>query len=416
MEQVTVQNCVIRAPVVVTDAATVMVAACDQRRAIAAKEALEDCAPSWAIATAIAADMLHQPGDRRDYDILIVDSTDPSINTLEWLEFVAKEFPSAIRIVLGDPAQGPLDLPVISAAHQVLSRNDAGEVLAKAISRVLSLRRMLEVEQTNTAVCGIDLLPVLPHVYLEFVRAAQTDGVELPVLAAIIEKDVALSAKVLQLVNSAFFGLRTEVKTLEHAVSVLGLEMVSALVTTTTAFSTLSNQESIRFSEALWIHSRQVGDLAERFLSAETDDSLHVEAIQSSLLHDIGRLVIHHCMPRSALIINDLISRDGADPRRAEKAIVGGTHEQIGAYLLSLWGIPEPTVEVVLLHHDLEAAAESGNKVLAAVAVANCMVPTDGDYSDQAVVRRADAANLTDHFPDAKVSAWIEQAIELMNE
>lgn len=416
MEQATVQKDVIRAPVVVTDAASVMVVGRDQRQAMACRDVFDVGVPNWAITTATTADVLHEPGERRDYDIILIDSADQSADMLGLLELVAREFPSSIRIVLGDPALGPLDLPIINAAHQVLARDEAGDVLAKAISRVLSLRRLLEAEQTNSAVCSIDLLPVLPHVYLEFVRAAQTDGIELHVLAGIIEQDVALSAKVLQLVNSAFFGLRTEVKTLEHAVSVLGLEMVSALVTTTTAFSTLSDRETIRFAEALWIHSRQVGDLAERFLSAETDDSLHVEAIQSSLLHDIGRLVIHHCMPRSARIIDDLVGRDGADPRRAEQAIVGGTHEQIGAYLLSLWGIPATTVDVVLSHHDLEAAAGSGNKVLTAVAVANCLVPSDGDYSQEGVERRANDANLNGFFAQTQVGAWVEQAIALMNE
>jgi len=416
MEAATAQRAPFTTSAVHLQPASILIVGPDQQYIDRYREALEPGAPSWSVSTSSAEDVIAGRLDISGHDVFLVDYANLDADGVGLLKLIRKDCPSAIRIVLAEPTLGPPAIDVMNVAHQALPRQNSEGLPVRAVTRALSLRGLLQAEQTEAAVGNIDMLPALPQVYIEFVRAAQTDGVELPVLAGIIEQDVALSAKVLQLVNSAFFGLRSHVKTLEHAVSVLGIEMVSALVTSTTAFTTLTDRSNVRFAESLWIHSRHVGDFAERFLTGESDESLHVEAIQASLLHDIGRLVIQHSMPRSAKLIDDLVRHDGALLRKAEKAIIGGTHEEVGAYLLSLWGFHERTVDVVLRHHDLEAAAESGCKVSIVVAVANCLAPADGDYSDEAVARRGEEFCLKDFFAEDQVEMWIHQAIELMNE
>jgi HD-like signal output (HDOD) protein len=166
----------------------------------------------------------------------------------------------------------------------------------------------------------------------------------------IIEQDVAMAAKVLQLVNSAFFGLAQRVTTLEAAVGYLGMETIKNLALASEAFRVFVPHPHIPLSEceAIQRHAHRTAAIAAVLpLERETRDATLVAA----LLHDVGSLILAGKMPDAFCDARKLAAERGCKVFEAEEELLGTSHAEIGAYLLGLWGLPNIAVEAIAHHH-----------------------------------------------------------------
>jgi putative nucleotidyltransferase with HDIG domain len=189
----------------------------------------------------------------------------------------------------------------------------------------------------------------------------------------IISKDVGMSAKILQLVNSSFFGLTAHVSSPARAVSLLGLETVKALVLGVKIFSQFSGSDLPGYSIAnLWNHSLATACLAKnlaehlKLQQPEVDDSF-----LGGLLHDIGKLVLLDRLPAVCHEVLRVQSSAGSPLFDAEQEIMGTTHAQVGAYLLGIWGFSESIVEPIAFHHHPGDSSNHNPGILTAVHLAN---------------------------------------------
>src|ERR1039457_6989322 len=166
-------------------------------------------------------------------------------------------------------------------------------------------------------------------------------------------RDMWMTAKVLQLVNSAFFGLRREITNPVDAVVYLGMETVRALVFTASAFSQFRLSSRDHFSiEELQQHSLAVGTLARQIANSMGLSAAAVDhAFVGGLLHDIGKLVLASNYPEQYQEILRRAHEGSFRMRDAECDTFGTSHAEIGAYLLWLWGLPDPVAEILALHH-----------------------------------------------------------------
>ena len=164
----------------------------------------------------------------------------------------------------------------------------------------------------------------------------------------IVEPDLGISSKLLQLVNSAFFALPREVVSLHEAVAYLGLDNVRAVVTSVELFDALANgAEAEKLAGRLQAHSLGVMQLARHLLSRARRPS---DLFLGALLHDLGLLAA------AALVLElwSSLADAGTGPWTLDKErrVLGATHADIGAYLLCLWGMSYGAVEIVDRHHD----------------------------------------------------------------
>ena len=216
-------------------------------------------------------------------------------------------------------------------------------------------------------------LPPLSQVGLEIARLGERDDLSASDLARLISKDPALAAKVLRIANSPFYGLRTQVKTLDHAIMVLGQISIVSICAAFTLLGALKMPHAVgheRYeSQALRSHSVLTAILA-RWL-AQRFASPHVPVEDSffgGLLHDIGELGIAVYYGKHLGAIREYEQEHPeAACYQAEHAILGFDHQELGAEVLHYWHLPHLYIEIARHHHDAAYAVDAGEGMMVAL-------------------------------------------------
>jgi putative nucleotidyltransferase with HDIG domain len=285
-------------------------------------------------------------------DVLVTDMRMPGMDGWELLTETKRRCPGTVRLILSGHAEASSIMRAVGTAHQYLAKPCDSAALKAAISEAYALRELLSSERLAHLVGRVGLLPSLPQGFQELLECLRRPDASIADAARIISRDVAMTANVVKLVNSAFFGLRQPITTADRAVAHLGLDTIGALVLGHGAFNRNVPSAITGFSlEDLWRHSLEVGAAArsiallEKFSQAEAD-----EAFLAGMLHDVGKIVF---ATRPAMV---------SDSRRpSEKtawADMQTHHAEVGAYLLGLWGFPNSIVAAVAYHHADRAGGE----------------------------------------------------------
>lgn len=309
------------------------------------------------------------------YDVLVTDVRMPGMSGIELLEQVVKLHPQVIRMVLSGTADIELTMQCVSLSHQYLLKPCDAQTLRVTVHRAFCLRELLHNPALRGLLSQMQALPSIPAVYGELIATLRSGDPSPQAVGRMMAQDMGMTAKVLQLVNSAYFGMRREIANPVDAVVYLGMDTVRALVFTASAFSRFQLRGRSSFSiENLQQHSLAVGTLARKIalsmgLPAATVDHVFV----GGLLHDIGQLVLVCHYPEKYEEILRRVRQNSVPICDAECAIFGSSHAEIGAYLLWLWGLPDPVAEILALHHRPSRDADASPAV-AAVHLANALV------------------------------------------
>ena len=270
----------------------------------------------------------------------------PGMEGVNLLARLRDEYPSVARIVVAPPPAVAVGFRIADLAHQVIPAGSPPERLAEALDRTLRLREMLADDRLQAMAGSVDGLPSLPRIYGDLTAALESPNCGAAEIAAVVCRDPALAAKVLQLVNSSFFGLPRQVTGLPEAVAFLGVATLRSLVLSTEAMSLF--RPAARAAgldvDALSVRAAATATTAARVAGPDTKS----DAFTAGLLSDVGLL---------------LLAAKAPELLRQDEAHWGFTHAAAGAYLLGLWGLPSAVVEAVAFHHD---PAVVGAEVVAA--------------------------------------------------
>ncbi|MER3428458.1 MAG: two-component system response regulator [Pyrinomonas sp.] len=326
------------------------------------------------------------------FDAVVINPQSTVVSGAAFLAEVMRRHPRTVRIVLSDRIGQEELVRWLGPAHRRLSRSCSTSELEDALERACALRDLLTNESLQRIVSQINSLPSLPAVYAELVEELQTAQPSVRKIGEIIARDVALTAKVLQVVNSAFFGLRRRITSPAEATMFLGLDAIVSLVLAINVFSQFEAQRLPRFSPtALWTHSLQTGLFAKRIASLERQSDKNAEeAFTAGLLHDAGKIVLATALPEWYEQALALMRKEELSFAEAEREVFGTTHAEVGAYLFGLWGLPDQIVEAVAFHHRPQDAKANDFCALTAVHVANAIehegraerAQIDADYLD----------------------------------
>jgi putative nucleotidyltransferase with HDIG domain len=306
------------------------------------------------------------------FDVVISDAYMPKMDGAHLLKSVRDRFPSVVRIVLANRKELDAALRAVPVAHQFLVKPCDPETLRVAVKRATSLSEVLNNKLLANIVGSVQDVPVLPRIYLDLRHALADPDVPLKSIVRIVEQDVGISAKILQLVNSAFFGLPREITSLQTAVSYIGMQLLQNLVLSAEVFHVFDITKPVRgFSfEEVHMHSQLVAKIAGRIPAPA---AIHGAAIIAALLHDVGKLVLAMRSPDHLARALREAREDRVPVYAAEEALIGISHAEVGAYLLSLWGLPSPVVEAVAHHHRPERLPVDSLDAVAIVHIANAL-------------------------------------------
>ncbi len=304
-------------------------------------------------------------------DVVVTDMRMPGIDGAALLEQVARRWPAVIRMVLSGQTDDEAAARAIPVAHQFIMKPCAGPVLCSIIDRACSLRDLLGSSSLREMVGTVDTLPPAPGTYVALGIALRSASTSVDDIAAVIQRDAALTAKLLQLVNSAFFGPPREVSSISQAVALLGAGRIRSLALAHEIFGGGHVAGRGLALEQEQEHALAVAALAQEMVETRAE----VDAVLTAgLLHDVGKLILAGRPGGEFQADLERSRREQRPLHSIEREVRGVTHAEVGAYLLGLWGLPHVVVEAVAHHHTSEQLPEEGRRIAAATQVADALV------------------------------------------
>lgn len=308
-----------------------------------------------------------------EFDVVVSDMRMPGMDGAELLTVIQQRFPHSIRIMLTGQADDASTLRTIGVAHQFLAKPCDPEKLKNILLRASALHRLMIDGKLKDIISSIDKLPSHPTIYAKLQQEIRDPEPNLDAIGEIISLDIAMTAKIMQLVNSAFFGLYQKVESPAKAVKLLGLDTIKALVFGSQIFSEIKISAQLFSTEFLWMHSMTVGTLAKMIAESETAEKEIIDnSLIAGVLHDIGKLILVSRLESRYSDAVSLARQEHITLHQAEKILFKATHCDMGAYLTGLWGFNSDIVEAIGFHHQLGDAAGSFSPTLA-VHIANVM-------------------------------------------
>ncbi len=286
-------------------------------------------------------------------DLIVSDLKMTGMDGYELLRTVRDKYPSMIRVVLsGNFDEGMLlKVQQKSLARLYLLKPWHNEELLGSIRQLFEVEKMLQKRNLLVMINKIGTLPSPSKTYNRF-KALVEQGAGLKEIASVLEEDLSIAAKILQIANTAFYGARTG--SVKQAITYLGITNTSNIVLSANIIDGLNpqTQSGRNAAEIIWKHSDSTNKITmylhKRLLNAQIPDTSAV----AGLLHDVGRVVLHNtCVQESRKLFSAMRNEDlyeyfeKSEPRHV-------THQEVGGYLLKWWELPYPIVEAALFHHD----------------------------------------------------------------
>ncbi|NOX33689.1 MAG: HDOD domain-containing protein [Deltaproteobacteria bacterium] len=288
------------------------------------------------------------------FDVIVSDMRMPDMDGPSLLKIVHDKYPTMVRIILSGHSDREMIMKTVKSAHQYLSKPCEKKVLVTAITRSCSLRDLLNQKALQKLLGGIETMPSIPSLYGRIMKELKSKGASASSVGDIISKDMGMTAKVLQLVNSSFFGMPRHISNTGEAVVLLGIDVVKTLVLGIEVFSKFSKKTlSVISVEKVHDHCVRTGIIAQNIARVEKMDKEKADnAMIASILHDIGKLLLVEYYIDDYKDVIKIIQEKRIPLFEAEREIFGITHAETGAYILGLWGLPENIVEGIAFHHN----------------------------------------------------------------
>jgi HD-like signal output (HDOD) protein/ActR/RegA family two-component response regulator len=308
------------------------------------------------------------------FDVVVTDLTAPEADGLQFLSQVVFHQPDCPRIMIASEADR-VKIACLLVGHRYFSKPCDVDALRDLLLRLASFRDVVCNDKIRRLIGGLGSLPGPPETFLKLEKLLESRAAPLQEVAELVEQDPVLTAKLLQIVNSAHIGSSTRVFSVITAVQMLGLGMVRVLALGLHTFTAYNRRAGKNPPPSdLWDHSLRVATNARRIARANRFAHAVCErAFLAGLLHDVGRIVVHASAPQECAEIQELVRRCEIPSVIAEAQRFAATYADIGAYLLALWGIDDETTAIVQYLDRLNEFSGHDANALAAVHVAHAL-------------------------------------------
>lgn len=303
------------------------------------------------------------------FELVVADMRMPGMSGATLLRIIRERRPQTVRFVLSGHSDQDMVISSVRNAHRFLSKPCPFDEIMEAIREVHDIIERYQNPEIRRVAGHVDALPVLPATFERLTRGIeQSEAIEH--IGDIVSRDVGLTAAILKIVNSTFFG-KAHARDPVQAVTYLGRELLANLVLKQNIFKEFDVGRFEGFSlDKLWEHGLNVGHCC-RSLCRETHlDIPEEDCFTTGLLHDVGKIIIADSLPKQFREILNLASSTDMSVSEAEAQILGFTHADLGAYLLCIWGYPQDMVWAVARHHD-PIRQEGDNRLLSMLHAAN---------------------------------------------
>lgn len=370
----------------------------------------------WEVFTAKNATEALERMSQTELEVVVTDLDLPGMSGAAWMEQVRIRCANASRIIVSEISNQVEVARCLNATHQFLPKPFEVGALKYALSRVGVLEAYLQSPKLKALVSQFGPLPSLPSLYIQIVQELSAEDPSIEHIAGIIAQDPSMTARILQIVNSAAIGLARRISNPFEAVQYLGFGTVRSLVLAAQIFSSFAGRPGLKglSLDELWSHAAGCGMLARLIMRLEHSAVTDMEdAAVAGMLHDMGKLILADSLSGPFQQARALAKERGMSLFEAELEVIGATHAGVGAYLFGLWGLPAPIVEAVAFHHMPASNSLRAFSPLTAVHAANALEHELSVSKEGAPPTALDTGYLASLGLEHRVNAWRVEAMRV---
>jgi HD-like signal output (HDOD) protein/CheY-like chemotaxis protein len=307
-------------------------------------------------------------------DLVVSDVKMPEMDGITFLEEVKKRHPDVHRIILSGYVEQTMVIQAVvrGVAGSYMAKPWQADELRQNIEQILRLKKLLTSPALLATLSTIDRLPSLPTVYHDFLAALVLESSPRQ-LASILNQDVSLITRILQIANSAFYGAQ-KISSIERAIIQLGTNIIKDITLTVSIAGQMTwKPAQLRQLEEIFQHSALVSRLTADLHLLLTQKRLDESDSSAALTHDVGKIILLQHYPD----LYQTFSQNREAPQESffaqEKTAspLGVTHCDIGAYFLSRWNLPNINVSAALYHHEPDLCGGIESNLVHMIALAN---------------------------------------------
>ncbi len=316
---------------------------------------------NFKVVTALSATEGLRILDNDEIDIVVTDYRMPWMDGLQFLQCVKDRYPKINRVILSGYIEKSVAIESLTrglASSYILKpwKNDEIEIKLK---HILSTRKTLQSQKLLEIINRITNLPTLPNIFQEFMVAVNEER-SMAEIAQIIQKDPAVATKVLQIANSAFYGNKN-CASVKQAAMTLGLETLQDILLTISVISSMKwNKMQIQSLQEIFTRSFIMNYYLPILYKKNPKSQQYKYFPSVGLTYDVGKIILLQYFPERYSMIESKKNVSGDhDFYKAEISLGFDhiTHQEIGAYFLDFWNLPELFVETALFHHKPERSS-----------------------------------------------------------
>lgn len=303
-------------------------------------------------------------------NIVVADYQMPGMDGFHFLKRVQKENPQTYRIILSGHVENSAVLKALSTglAMDYLTKPWDNDELRDRIKQILDRQNRIKKKKLVGLLYSNQSPPTLPSLYKELLEAIEKEK-SMSDISSIIERDLVVATRVLQIANSAFFG-DIKITSIKDALVRLGLSVIKEVVLTVAIGDTEHwTERFLNELKQIFLHSALVNRHLPIFFRMRYGKNIGNSFQSVGITHDIGKIILLCNMPdRYEMVLKKQKDSPGMSFFESEIALgfEDCTHAEIGGSLLDYWGLPEPLVEIALYHHSEDRASDEFRDVVAA--------------------------------------------------
>lgn len=332
-------------------------------------------ADSWETAMASSGRQALEMLDHHPFDVTVSDMNMPGMSGVELMTEICRRHPQVSRIIISGIEDQEEIARCLKTTHQFLAKPIKQSELRSTLACIRHLDAYLHDDKLKALVGSLDALPSFPSIYLKVLKEVQAEDPSVEAIADIVVQDPALTAKILQVANSAAFGLAQKVSSPFEAVQFLGLSAIRSIVLSSHVFSDLERAPACGLPVmALWSDALRCARIARQIMQMEgADENPTEDASAAAMLRHAGKLILARNLPDACQQVSTLAARQHLPFAAAELEVFGTTSAGVAAYLFGLWGLSAPMVEAVAFHLEPAASGATAFSPLTAVHVAHVL-------------------------------------------
>ena len=372
--------------------------------------------PKWRTHFATSGKMALELCEATSMDVVVSDMRMPGMDGSSLLEKIRLAHPESTRIILSGFAEDEAILRTVGPAHQYLAKPCEESLLIDTIENALELKDTLQRPALRALMSGIDAIASPPDTYMRLVKALEDPLTGNDRIVAIVSADIALTAEVLKLTNSAYFAITQKISSVSHAVRMIGMDTLKSLALFVGLFQGFKGPSHVTRRLYLLCHrSQQIGITAALIAEAENlGKQISMMVPSAGMLSHIGSLVLLMNRTEEMEDVMARVDTKNISIIAAEEEVFGAAHPEIGAYLLGLWGFPGPLVQAVAFHHRPADVPERAMTPLSALYFAQILCrDINNDKRTKPYADQIDMTYLEELGKTDRLETWRQIAIKV---